>query len=328
MRHVTEEPDPPSASNPEVPPALDALVMRLLAKDPEGRPASAAVLAEELKRLDGSAVGGVTDSSSSWIGADVRTVVTEGRATELRTSRILPSSEAPRGERPGSEEGGEGTVRRRGHRRGRRGGRLRLAAPAAALLFVVLLSASAGVLGGERLQVVAGWASTGPSDPGTTDVGDEAQTGQAAVETADGGPSGVTDAGADARVDSRADARARRAAVEYYEAVDRESWAYTYGKLDSQSQEMFTEPEWQQRNQWFADNEGLELASMEVDAAGLSSSGTHAEVNVRRTFENGVVIDRDTEFVLEEDTWKHRLVGRELFLFMPGATYGEFVEAR
>ena len=328
MRHVTEEPDPPSASNPEVPPALDALVMRLLAKDPEGRPASAAILAEELGRVDGRAVGGGTNSKSLGTGADDRTVETEGRATELGTSRILPSSEAPRGERAERGEGGGGTVRRRGNRRGRRGGRLRLAASATALFFAVLLAASAGALGGERLQALAGWGSTGPSGPGTTDAGSEARAGQAAVETADGDPSGAKDAGADARADSSADAGARRAAVEYYEAVDRESWAYTYGKLDSQSREMFTEPEWQQRNQWFADNEGLELASMEVDATGLSASGTRAEVNVRRTFENGVVIDRDTEFVLEEGTWKHRLVGRELFLFMPGATYGEFVEAR
>ena len=328
MRHVTEEPDPPSASNPEVPPALDALVMRLLAKNPERRPASAAVLAEllakELGRMDGSAAGGRADSKSSGIGADDRTVGMEGHATELRTSRISPSYEAPCGERAERGEGGGGTLRRRGRRRGR----LRFATTAATLLFVVLLAASAGALGGERLQAAAGWVSIVPPGPGTTDSGGEARAGQAAAETADGGPSGVKDDEADARADARAGAGARRAAVEYYEAVDRESWAYTYGKLDSQSREMFTEAEWQRRNRWFADNEGLELASMEVDATGLSASGTHAEVNVRRTFENGVVIDRDTDFVLEESTWKHRLVGRELFLFMPGATYGEFVEAR
>ena len=328
MRHVTEEPDPPSASNPEVPPALDALVMRLLAKDPERRPASAAVLAEELGRMDGSAVGRGADSKFSEIWADDRTVGTEGHATELRTSRIPPSSEASRGERAARGEGGGGPPRRRG----RRGGRLRLAAPAATLLFVVLLAASAGALGVERLQAAAGWAAIVSPGPGTTDAGGEARAGQAAAETAGGGPSSVkeagADAGADARADAGADAGARRAAVEYYEAVDRENWAYTYGKLDSQSREMFTEDEWHQRNQWFADNEGLELASMEVDATDLSASGTHAEVNVRRAFENGVVIDRDTDFVLEEGTWKHRLVGRELFLFMPGATHGEFVEAR
>ena len=328
MRHVTEEPDPPSASNPEVPPALDALVMRLLAKDPERRPASAAVLAEllakELGRMDDSLVSGGADSKSSGIGADDRTVGMEGHATELRTSRIPPSYEAPRGERAERGEGGGGTLRRRD--------RLRLAAPAATLLFVVLLAASAGALGGERLQAVAGWASIVLPGPSATGAGGEARAGQAAAETADGSPSSAKDAGADAGADARADARAgagaRRAAVEYYEAVDQENWAYTYGKLDSQSREMFTEAEWQRRNQWFADNEGLDLASMEVDATGLSASGTHAEVNVRRAFENGVVIDRDTDFVLEEGTWKHRLVGRELFIFMPGATYREFVEAR
>ena len=220
--------------------------MRLLAKDPERRPASAAVLAEllaeELGRMDGSAAGGGADSKSSGIGADDRPVGSEGHATELRTSRVPPSSEAPRGERAERGEGGGGTVRRsryrsryrsrnrRGNRRGRRGGRLRLAAPAAALLFVVLLAASAGALGGEHLQAAAGWVSIVPPGPGTTDAGGEARAGQAAVETADGGPSGVkddeadarADAGADARAearadagaDARADAGARRAAVE------------------------------------------------------------------------------------------------------------------
>jgi hypothetical protein len=196
---------------------------------------------------------------------------------------------------------------------------------------VVFLALSAVALGGERLQGMADLAPIVPPGPGTPDAGSDTHAGQAAgraansgaapSHTVDGNPSGVKDARADA-------AGARRAAVEYYEAVDQKSWAYTYGKLDSQSQEMFTGREWYQRNQWFADNEGLQLASMEVDMTGQSASGTQAEVNVPRTFENGVIIDRDTVFVLEEGSWKHRLIGRELFLFMPGATYEEFVAAR
>ena len=339
MKHVTEEPDPPSASNPEIPSALDALVMRLLAKDPEGRPAGAAALAEELEelgRMDGSFASdfignGIADvdrrSTPNGIGVSGRTAGTE----EPATLRIPP----PHGGR--TEPAGNDA---RTGRRGGRGGRIGFVAPAAALLFVAFLTVSAVALGGERLGErlwgMAGWARVIPFVPGASDAGGQAQTGQAgrpasdkvAPGGTDDGPSGLKEAGADAEADTGMDAGAKRAAIKYYEAVDQKNWAYTYGKLDSRSQEMFTEREWRRRNQWFAENEGLELASMQVDVTGLSASGTEAGVNVLRTFGNGVVIDRDTAFVFEEGSWKHRLIGRELFLFMPGATHGEFVEAR
>ena len=41
-RHVHDQPAPPSASRPGLPPQLDGLVLRLLAKDPSARPGSAA----------------------------------------------------------------------------------------------------------------------------------------------------------------------------------------------------------------------------------------------------------------------------------------------
>ena len=50
-RHVAERPPHPRDANPGVPEALDALVVRLLAKDPEGRLRNAAQLVEELGRL-------------------------------------------------------------------------------------------------------------------------------------------------------------------------------------------------------------------------------------------------------------------------------------
>src|SRR3712207_2501182 len=37
LRHVSEEPVPPSQLNPAVPPALDAVVLRAMAKDPAHR---------------------------------------------------------------------------------------------------------------------------------------------------------------------------------------------------------------------------------------------------------------------------------------------------
>jgi eukaryotic-like serine/threonine-protein kinase len=50
MKHVTEQPLSPRERNPSIPEAMDALVMGLLAKNPEDRYQSAAHLAEDLRR--------------------------------------------------------------------------------------------------------------------------------------------------------------------------------------------------------------------------------------------------------------------------------------
>jgi len=53
VKDVDEQPRPPREVNPEVPESMDALVMRLLARDPEDRHRGAAELIEELKRIRG-----------------------------------------------------------------------------------------------------------------------------------------------------------------------------------------------------------------------------------------------------------------------------------
>ena len=50
-RHVRENPEPPSRVNPDVPQALDAIVMKALAKNPANRYQSAAELREDLERF-------------------------------------------------------------------------------------------------------------------------------------------------------------------------------------------------------------------------------------------------------------------------------------
>ena len=50
-QHVNVTPVPPIAHNPDLPPALDALILRLLAKSPEDRPASASEVAGELRSV-------------------------------------------------------------------------------------------------------------------------------------------------------------------------------------------------------------------------------------------------------------------------------------
>ncbi|NUP31620.1 MAG: serine/threonine protein kinase, partial [Streptomycetaceae bacterium] len=62
-QHLVKEPSPPSALRPQIPAEVDALVLRLLAKSPGQRPASAAELRGDLDALqarlrDGSAPGG------------------------------------------------------------------------------------------------------------------------------------------------------------------------------------------------------------------------------------------------------------------------------
>jgi eukaryotic-like serine/threonine-protein kinase len=47
-QHVSVEATPPSAANPDVPPALDALVIQMLAKDPEERPQTAGEVCDRL----------------------------------------------------------------------------------------------------------------------------------------------------------------------------------------------------------------------------------------------------------------------------------------
>ncbi|MFL5803914.1 MAG: protein kinase domain-containing protein, partial [Roseiflexaceae bacterium] len=49
MQHVAAEPPPPRMINPRIPPALEALVLRAMSKEPESRPASA----QEFARLLG-----------------------------------------------------------------------------------------------------------------------------------------------------------------------------------------------------------------------------------------------------------------------------------
>lgn len=51
-QHVRVAPKSPSERNPDVPPALDALVLEMLAKTPEDRPQSAAQVRDRLSRLD------------------------------------------------------------------------------------------------------------------------------------------------------------------------------------------------------------------------------------------------------------------------------------
>jgi len=126
---------------------------------------------------------------------------------------------------------------------------------------------------------------------------------------------------------ARAEAEVEQATRDYHEAVDREDWDYTYENLDSETREMFTEEEWYEKNQWFADHENLELEAIEVDAV-MNFGGKEADVTVRRTFEDGTSLTRRTYFVYEDGEWRHRFTDEEKGVFMPDASYEEFVAAQ
>jgi serine/threonine-protein kinase len=64
-QHLYATPIPPSARRPELPPAWDAAILRLLAKRPEERFASAAALAQELDRLDAPPVASAASAASA-----------------------------------------------------------------------------------------------------------------------------------------------------------------------------------------------------------------------------------------------------------------------
>ncbi|CAA9394746.1 MAG: Serine/threonine protein kinase PrkC, regulator of stationary phase [uncultured Rubrobacteraceae bacterium] len=81
MKQVNEPPRPPKEIRGEVPEGLNAVVLKLLAKDPAARYASAAALIAELDRL---AAGGAPSGASAGVTAG-------GTTNETRTEPLLPA---------------------------------------------------------------------------------------------------------------------------------------------------------------------------------------------------------------------------------------------
>ena len=187
-------------------------------------------------------------------------------------------------------------------------------ARAAALGVLLILLANIGAL-----ACTASGSGTGPveerSDPQPSAPEETSPARSGTTETPSGGE-GL--AGAEAQI--------VEAVEQYYYAVDYEQWDYSYNNLDSESKALFTEEEWSEKNQFFADAEGLELDSMEIDVTMDGSTG--AEVAVDRIFEDGTSITRNTYFVWEEGSWRHHLTEEEKEIFMPEASYEEFVKAQ
>jgi hypothetical protein len=105
------------------------------------------------------------------------------------------------------------------------------------------------------------------------------------------------------------------AAEAYYQAAAARDWGYTYDHLDSQTQSAFTEEEWFAKNDWLADNGSATytIQSVEMD-------DSIANVAVLLTFGDGSTNLRNTFFVYEDGSWKHRFGSEEYELFATAAT--------
>lgn len=112
---------------------------------------------------------------------------------------------------------------------------------------------------------------------------------------------------------------------DYYRAAGMEDWAYTYDHLDSQTRSMFTEEAWSRKNQWFWDRNPTVYHILSIESDG-DFEGSVAEVEIRITGEDGSTWTRTTYFVKEDGEWLHRFSQEENDLFMPDATFEEFVE--
>jgi hypothetical protein len=118
----------------------------------------------------------------------------------------------------------------------------------------------------------------------------------------------------------------RRAVEDYYRAVDRQDWNYTYDNLDSQTRQRFTRNEWTQKNQYLANVDPLERSTPQI--ASEVSTSSPVEVTLTQTFRSGTTGSRTTYFVWEGGSWKHRLSQEEYDLFMADASYEDFVRAK
>ena len=93
MKHLSDPPRPPSLLRPDIPPDLDMVVLRALAKNPEDRFQTAEEMDAELGRV--AAGAGVTAET-----ADAATAVLSGAALASAPTAIVPPRRPPTEARP------------------------------------------------------------------------------------------------------------------------------------------------------------------------------------------------------------------------------------
>ena len=93
MKHLSDTPQPPSVKRPDIPPDLDMIVLRALAKNPEDRFQTAEEMDAELERVAQGA--GVTTET-----ADAATAVLSGTGLSGAPTAITPPRRPPPAARP------------------------------------------------------------------------------------------------------------------------------------------------------------------------------------------------------------------------------------
>jgi eukaryotic-like serine/threonine-protein kinase len=94
MKHLSDPPRPPSVERSDIPPDLDMIVLRALAKDPDDRFQTAEEMDAELERVS-RGVGVTTET------ADAATAVLSGAALAAAPTSIIPPRRPPAATRPG-----------------------------------------------------------------------------------------------------------------------------------------------------------------------------------------------------------------------------------
>ena len=87
-QHINAPPIPPRARNPEISPRLEGLILQLMSKDQNERPASAAAVVEALDDPDLLDVAAVTDQEMAVLGRIARGRFV-GREKELKQARTI-----------------------------------------------------------------------------------------------------------------------------------------------------------------------------------------------------------------------------------------------
>ena len=181
LKHVNEPAPSPRESNPEVPEALDAITLRLLAKNPEDRYPSAAALADDLSRIQSGLAPTVVDAEKTKLMAAPLPPLPQDRTRVAKTAVAPPRPADP-------------TERRRG------GGLFRLLAP---------LLVGVALLAGVAYALTADWGSsnsTGTEQSVPAENSPQAQTVQVPDVTGFGQDEAETllrDSGFDVRVQPR-----------------------------------------------------------------------------------------------------------------------------
>jgi hypothetical protein len=87
---------------------------------------------------------------------------------------------------------------------------------------------------------------------------------------------------------------------------------------------MFTEEEWENKNQCLAD---LNTVTYQILSVGVESASQEpvAKVSLRLTYGMGSAEYRNTLFVFEDGVWKHRFTDEEINRFKPETSYEEFI---